>query len=40
MRIILKSVLKKQGVKMWTYMAEDRDRWQAVVDMVLNVGVP
>jgi hypothetical protein len=24
----------------WIHMAEDRDQWQAVVDMVMNLWVP
>jgi hypothetical protein len=32
--------LKKQGVKMWAFMAAYRDKCGAVVDMVMNFGVP
>ena len=32
--------LKKQGVKMWAFMAAYRGKCGAVVDMVMNVGVP
>jgi hypothetical protein len=24
----------------WIYLADDRDRWQAVVNMVMNLWVP
>jgi hypothetical protein len=35
-RIILKFVLKKEGMK-WIDLAEDRDKWQALVNKVVNL---
>jgi hypothetical protein len=28
------------GVMEWTELAEDRDRWRALVDVVMNLRVP
>lgn len=39
-RIILKAVLRKLGVRMLPYMGEDSSKWRAVVDVVMNIGVP
>ena len=40
-RIILKWVLEKWAGRMdWICMVQDRDRWWAVVNAVLNLWVP
>jgi hypothetical protein len=41
-RIILKWIFKKWdgGGMDWIDMAQDRDRWQAVVSAVMNLRVP
>jgi hypothetical protein len=41
-RIILKWILKKWdgGGMDWIDMAQDRDRWQALVSAVMNLRVP
>jgi hypothetical protein len=38
-RIILKRTLEWQGAD-WIYLADDGDRWQALVNAVMNLGVP
>jgi hypothetical protein len=40
-RIILKWILRKQMLGMdWIKLAQDSDRWQALVNAVMNVRVP
>jgi hypothetical protein len=40
-RIILKSILKKlSGGTDWIDLAQDRDRWRALVNRVMNLRAP
>jgi hypothetical protein len=39
-RIILKWILKKYGVRMWTvFMSQDEVQWRAVLNTAVNVSV-
>ena len=39
-RIILRWIFKKLNAGMdWIDMAQDRDRWRALVNQVMNLGV-
>ena len=39
-RIILKWIFKKSNGRHWFDLAEDRDRWRAAVNAVMNIRVP
>jgi hypothetical protein len=39
-RIILRWISRRLDVGVWTGLAQDRDRWQALVNVVMNLQVP
>jgi len=40
-RLILRWIFRKLGGGMdWIYLAEDRDRWRAVLNEVMNLSIP
>jgi hypothetical protein len=39
-RIILRWIFSKWNVGVWIGLAKDRDGWQALVDVVMNLRVP
>jgi hypothetical protein len=40
-RIILKCIFERlDGVTRWIHLSQDRDRWQALVNVVIDLQVP
>jgi hypothetical protein len=39
-RIILKWIFKKRNGVDWIELAQDMDMWRALVNVVMNLGVP
>jgi hypothetical protein len=39
LRIILKWILDRMGVMDWVDLAQDRDQWRALLNMIMNFQI-